>query len=327
MNLSRTNERSYRIARSKAHTLPFRQKASSFARPTLWGAVLLFGIIEIVGSTFNAQLSIVLHACALVGLILYRTVLSDDDASQDFSLALCLVPLMRILSLVLPYDLLPKDAAYMLVSVPMLTAAVLTLRNLSQRNHALNQPSTHVRGIPAQVLLGLGGIVLGQIAFYGLPALLSKNLAQTVGAAPASVTAWLPLISTLVLVALAEELIFRGLIQATSVGVMGNSGVIFTALLYTVMGIGNCTPGRFPIEFIVMFIIALVLGAFVHFSGSLIGATLAHALLNVTTFVVLPLQARNPASPMALAIPFIPILCGLLAATMLVVFVLQKHKR
>ncbi len=271
-----------------------------FMRLLPWVGLLLLGFVEAV-VLVDARLGLILHAVILLGLITYRTYLARIPAGRNLCMALCLLPIMRMLSLGLPYALLPKDSWHFLVSVPMLIAVIVALRHMAWRDaDNPDEADTDTPGIrvqpaalPTLLLIGCGGLALGQIVFSGMKLLALKELTPAnISSAP--LLALLPVTSGLALSAICEEIIFRSMIQSSAGQVMGGkASVLFTALLYAVMSLGNMAALSLLPEFALVFVIALLFGVIVYWSGSIVGTSLAHIVLNITTFVLLPSGAAN----------------------------------
>jgi uncharacterized protein len=291
-----------------------------FMRLLPWVGLLLLGFVEAVVLT-DARVGLILHAIALLGLITYRTYLARIPAGRNLCLALCLLPIMRMLSLGLPYALLPRDSWHFLVSVPMLIAVILALRHMAWRDldnpEEANPDAPDIRvqsaTLPALLLVGCGGLALGQIVFSGMKLLALKDL-STANINSAPWLALLPVTSGLALSAICEEIIFRSMIQSSASPLIGGRiSVLFTALLYAVMSLGNMAATNLLPEFALVFVIALLFGVVVYWSGSIVGTSLAHIILNITTFVLLPSGAANlaPLLPWLMAGSALLGACGL----------------
>jgi membrane protease YdiL (CAAX protease family) len=94
-----------------------------------------------------------------------------------------------------------------------------------------------------------------------------------------------------ILLAIVEETIFRGFIQAGFVRVYGSlSGPLFAAMVYVILYIGVRPPEMIAYAAF----LGLLLGWLVHRSGSLAAPILGHSLANLALFVVLPYLASSP---------------------------------
>ena len=297
-----------------------------------WVGLLLLAFVEAVVLT-DARAGLILHALILLGLITYRTYLARIPAGRNLCLALCLLPIMRMLSLGLPYALLPRDSWHFLVSVPMLIAVIMALRHMAWRdpdNPAEADDDMHdIRvqpaALPLLLLIGCGGLALGQIVFDGMKLLALKDLSPA-NALNAPWQAFLPVTSGLALSAICEEIIFRSMIQSSAGQIIGGRlGVLFTALLYSVMSLGSMAANNLLPEFGLIFVIALLMGVIVFWSGSIVGTSLLHILLNVTTFVLLPSLAGSSAGILS-GLPWLVVGSAVLGACGLIGLALRQNQ-
>src|SRR5690349_12282898 len=92
-----------------------------------WGYLGLVTLAEIVTFTTSPQAGQALHAVLLIGIVLYGG-LAGSGPERKLALALALAPLTRILSLSLPLLRIPQLAWYPIVTVPLLLATWLIIR-------------------------------------------------------------------------------------------------------------------------------------------------------------------------------------------------------
>jgi len=81
-----------------------------------------------------------------------------------------------------------------------------------------------------------------------------------------------------------EEMIFRGLMQGTAERVLGWRGVVFVALVFTILHLGY----QSVLDLLFVFAVALYFGFYVRRTRSIFGVSLAHGLINVSLFLVFP---------------------------------------
>ena len=300
-----------------------------------WVGLLLLAFVEAVVLA-DARLGLVLHAVVLVGLITYRTYLARIPEGRNLCLALCLLPIMRMLSLGLPYAMLPRDSWHFLVSVPMLIAVIMALRHMAWRDpdnpdEAADDDGHDIRvqpaALPVLLLIGCGGLVLGQIVFNGMKLLALKDLSPA-NAFNAPWQAFLPVTSGLALSAICEEIIFRSMIQSSAGQVIGGrASLVFTALLYTVMSLGNMASNSLLPEFVLVFVIAMLMGVIVYWSRSIVGTSLLHIAINVTTFVVLPALASSSSAGVVAWLPWLMAASAALGACGLIGLALRQNEQ
>jgi CAAX protease family protein len=227
----------------------------------------------------------------LVGAILYAVFLfllltqayrATRSYQRLFYSSVALVPLIRLLSLVLPLQSLPRFAWYPLVTLP-LTLAVWQVARLNRVRSGMLGLST--RGLPMQLLIGLTGLVIGLVQYLILrpPPLLEE-------------TGWiilfvLPLtVLLLVFSAFLEEFIFRGLIQYSALRNLGWFGLVFSSVLYASLFLGYFSL----LNLFFVFFVGLLFGGLAIRTGSILGVSLSHALVNVLVFMFFPYLVSLP---------------------------------
>jgi len=83
---------------------------------------------------------------------------------------------------------------------------------------------------------------------------------------------------------LAEEFVFRGVLQKVSMDVLGSRGLALVTVIFAVLHVGY----RSVADVIFVFGVALMFGWVVESTRSLLGVTLAHGLTNVVLFLIMP---------------------------------------
>jgi membrane protease YdiL (CAAX protease family) len=140
--------------------------------------------------------------------------------------------------------------------------------------------------LAVQVGIGLLGIPLGIVAYLLLePAPLIDDLAWRHVLGPALVF--------LLAVGLIEELIFRGLLQTVAERLLGWRGLVFTSVIFAGLHVGYHSS----IHLALVLATGLLFAWLVARTGSILGTTLAHGLLNIALYLVLPVLALQSASP------------------------------
>jgi CAAX protease family protein len=191
------------------------------------------------------------------------------------AIALAVVPLLRVLSIAIPSLLVPTWIWYAEIGVPVLVATVLaaaaagiTLRSIGVRPAA--RSSTIVAAI-----VGLG---LGLIAFALMP-----PEAVTVSRSP--LTIMMAALAIVIGGALAEELLFRGLIQQVADEVTGGFGVLASAALCTLVYLASANL-RYTLF---MAAVAVALGLVTRQHRSLLPAVACHGVLLVSQLILWPI--------------------------------------
>jgi membrane protease YdiL (CAAX protease family) len=245
----------------------------------LWAFLLLVIAAELLLTFVSAPLGLALHALILIALML-QSAAEPPGPPRNLTLALTLVPLTRLLSLSLPLATFPRLDWYPIVTVPLLIAWWGAFRTLDLTGGELGLRSD---GLALQLALAGGGLGLGAIEYRILqPQILVAN---------ASFDSFL--VAALILIVftgLAEELIFRGLLQHLASQVAGSWGLIYVSLLFAALHVGYRSFDQVVFAFSIGLLFAMV----VRGTGSILGVSLAHGLVNVTLFLVMPYVAQNP---------------------------------
>jgi hypothetical protein len=272
-----------------------------------WVVLPLVAAAEIVTALVSPQAGLALHALLIMMLAVYRA-LARGREEQTFALALLMAPLTRILSLALPLDRFPQIAWYAIASAPLLVAAAIITHKLGLSRGELG---LHTGGLGLQLMVSAGGLGLGAGAYVILrpePLVASWSWGDL----------WLPALILLVCTGLAEEMIFRGMLQWAAVPVLGPQALLYGAILFAVLQIGFLSPAH------VCFTcgVGLMFACVRHWSGSIIGVSLAHGFTNIMLFLVMPYLAQAPASSLAVFAPWAIVggaLLGVVAVGMLIV--------
>ena len=215
---------------------------------------------------------IILHFIILLILIINSAVV-QDEAQRGLWLALGLVPLIRIVSLVIPVAEISQIYWYIIISIPIFVGILTVMRNL---NYSLDDVGLNRRKVLIQALIAVLGIGLGIIGYIILrpEALVSELTVQMM---------ILPALILLIATGFIEELVFRGVIQRAA-RVLGSWGWVYVALVYAILQIGQGSV----IHGVFVFIVALFFGWVVKKTKSIIGVCLSHGLLNIGLYLILP---------------------------------------
>jgi len=234
-------------------------------------------IAEVLVTYINLQAGLVLEALILFALLLN----SSLKTSYNFSTLLrsmMALPIIRIIGLSIP--LMQIDALYWfpIISVPLFAASFTIMRaqGLSLKNVGFVLGNWKV-----QLLIAITGVFLGTIEYL---ILTPKPLIGTFNMENLIFASIILIIST----GLAEEILFRGIIQKNAENVFGAViGLLYTSLLFTALHIGWTSI----YDLIFVFSVAVFYGYAFLKTRSLLGITLSHGLSNTMLFLVVPFYA------------------------------------
>ena len=257
----------------------------SSGRVVIGYLILLIAAEQLVAENLP-QLGLPLHGLILLAL-LFQSSLINKTHQRRFLLTLSLAPLIRLISLLMPLKLIPTIYWYVVVALPLFVTVFLISRigGITRQMNGLV-----FSAFPLQVLVSLSGLVLGYVEYVILrPAPLISTFRWEL--------IWLPALILLVFTGLLEELIFRGLMQSTALPYLGRYAILYVSVIFAVLHLGY----RSILDFFFVFFVALFFGYIVKRSGSILGVTVAHGLINIMLFLIFPFLLVVPPSSQKLS--------------------------
>jgi uncharacterized protein len=228
---------------------------------------------EAVAIAVDGVAGAICHAGVLLALLMTYS-LTAHRAHSHLIYLLALVPLLRILSLTMPTRHVAEIWWYPMVGAPLLLAAFLATRAVH-----VPWPGLRMRRKDAsyQAAIALTGAPLG-VAAYAI--MTPEPLIS-----PLSVPRLLVGVIVLVVFsALAEEIVFRGLLQGAAREAFGVFGILIVGLLYSSIYAGSLSAAYMGFSGAV----GIALAAAVDRTGVLWGAVGARALVIVGLLLVWP---------------------------------------
>jgi uncharacterized protein len=251
------------------HT-PFQLKAAAFL-----GALCLAEFLTFTQPTAG----LIAHGVLFVGLLILA-IRCNRGLERRFYQAVSAAPLIRFFSLSLPLADIPFFYWYVIIGIPLFLTVLVILRVSGLRAAMIG---INGRTFPLQILVGLAGLALGWVEYLLLkPAAIvtSGNLQEI------AIYAVILFVFTGVL----EEIIFRGLIQYSAISSLGKVGLFFVPALYTVMHLGY----RSWVDVLFVLGVACFFTYIVQRTGSIVGVSISHGLLNIGLFLIFPLIFFQP---------------------------------
>ncbi len=282
-----------RVEAGKNVTLQPRRFPNALWVPLVYLAAI--AIAEAVTTFSLPQAGMVLHGFLLVALLSHAALFARGPR-QRLLITLVLAPLIRLMSLSLP---LPRFAFlywYVVIGAPLFLAVFLTMRVVGFTG---NKIGLTVRAWFFQVIFGLTGFGLGYIEYLILrPDPLVEALSWE--------QLWLPALILFIFTGFLEEVIFRGVIQRSAMESLGRYAPFYVAALFAILHLGY----RSALDVFFVFGVALMFGAMVARTGSILGVTLSHGLTNISLYLIIPIVMSTPpasvkttAQPLATPIP------------------------
>lgn len=253
------------------------------ARP--WGIALSYLLVltlaEVVTILVDPRAGMILHGSILLVVTLLAAT-SPSKKELQFLLPLALPPLIRLLSLSLPLTNFQLNYWYAITGIPLLITIILIVRATSLNSEKIGLRISW-RELPVQLLIGLSGLLLG----YGEYLILHP---EPIVIEPSWEQILITVMILMVFTGFLEELIFRGVMQASASQMLGNAGLIFVALVFSVLHIGY----RSILDVSFVLGVAIYFGLMVHRYKTLLGVSIAHGLINVSLYLIYPfLVATN----------------------------------
>ncbi|MCK9150793.1 tetratricopeptide repeat protein [Methanobacterium alcaliphilum] len=256
------------------------EKKFSKVKPTRIEAISLFIYLallilsEILTTYSNMKVGLFIHSAILFALLIQSS-LTDRYTFAALLRSMMILPMIRIIGLSMPIMQIDPLYWFPIIAIPLFaaTAVLMRLQGISRRRIGIIWGK-----IPVQILIALTGIVLGYIEYQILtpdPLIPTFNLVNLISGF---------IIITLA-TGLAEELLFRGIVQKNAEDVLGMFlGLLYTALLFTSLHVG----WESSIDLIFVFSVAMFYGYAFQKTRSLLGITLSHGISNTVLFLIMP---------------------------------------
>lgn len=255
-----------------------RSKTKASSKQIITALIYLLALIvaEITVAHFNVTVGLVMEFVILFALLINFSL--TFRTSYNFSvllLSMMMLPLIRIIGLDIPLMQIQPLYWFPIIAIPLFATAffVMWVQGLSWKNVGFIWGN-----IPLQLLVGSTGIILGTMEYLILqpkPLIATFNLENLI------IASIILVIST----GLAEEILFRGIIQKNAENVFGALfGLLYTSLLFTALHIGW---NNFY-DLIFVFAVALFYGVVFQKTKSIFGVTLSHGISNTFLFLIVP---------------------------------------
>jgi membrane protease YdiL (CAAX protease family) len=231
-------------------------------------------LAEYTTSYINKSWGLTMHVVILFALIINSSMVSSSEFANLLR-SLIAIPIIRIIGLSMPLIQIDPFFWYPIVAIPLFAAAIVIARSqkLGWKDVGLT-----LEGWPIQILIAITGIFLGFIEYLILrpePLVPTLSLYTLIGV----------FIVLLVSTGLAEELLFRGIIQSNAQKVFRPLfAILITALIFTTMHMGWMSL----VDYIFVFCVAVIYGYIFYKTNNILGITLNHGISNTILFIILP---------------------------------------
>jgi uncharacterized protein len=200
--------------------------------------------------------------------------LSKDQSQRRLWLALGLVSVIRFISIATPVTInIPRISWYIAISIPII-AGIIAFKKVFK--YSLRDLGINGNNPILQVLVAIVGIFLGLGGYFLIkPEAWTNELTIQ--------TTLIPALVLLIFTGLIEEAAFRGIVQRAAASLGGNNWV-YVAAIYTTTQIGQ----KSLTLCVFAFVVNLFFGLVVKKTGSVVGTSLAHGLVNIGLYLIFP---------------------------------------
>jgi membrane protease YdiL (CAAX protease family) len=236
--------------------------------------ILAIAMAESIG-VFILPLAGMLCQAILVMALLGHYAAAERAPHRRILPVLALIPLLRILSMIMPIKFVPPIYWYALIGIPLLVAIYQAARLLELTPAKLG---LRLRVWPLQLLIALVGAPLSLLAFL----ILQKGPAPAMSFDGSTIAIGVAML--IVFTGFAEELLFRGLVQHVAGELLGSMSVLLSSLLFAIVYLGTLDAAY--IVFVAL--VGLLFGWCVRRTGSIWGVVGAHSTISVGVAYVWP---------------------------------------
>lgn len=236
-------------------------------------------------TAYEPKAGVALHVFVMFALLLHSTLEAETNKKlSQLLMALVLAPLIRILSLSMPF---PQFGLYfwlLIVSIPVFVAIAtcMWLQGLRPKDVGFRTPQ--LRDLPIE-----GGVILLAVPFGIAEYLILKPAPSPVAAGSGFMIFFAAILIFIVCTGFLEEIAFRGLLQHSAIRLMSKWwGIFFVSAVFGVLHAGNCAILDCLLAFTIGFIFSIVRER----TGSIYGISISHGVTNYVLFFVAPTIAQ-----------------------------------
>lgn len=240
----------------------------------------LLGLIvaELLTTYVNKMWGLSLHTTLLFILLVNAAMVESADFSNLLR-SLMPIPIIRIVGLSIPMMQIKPLYWFPIVAIPLFAASIVIMRRqkltLKDVGVFMGDYRDNYR---VQFFIALTGFFTGIIEFFILrpdPLIPQFTPVLLIGG----------FIVLLLSTGLAEELLFRGILQNNAMKFIGTGwGLLYTSLVFCTMHIGWI----YFADLVFVFGVALFYGFCLIKTKSIVGVTMAHGISNSMLFLVMP---------------------------------------
>jgi len=186
-----------------------------------------------------------------------------------------LAPLIRVISLSVPLYYFPRHLWYLVASIPVFAATLMLMRI---QGLSFSEVGITLKRSIAQYAIAFTGIPFGVVEYFILK---PEPIAAGLTAGEFNLLAVSLVFST----GFVEELAFRGVMQLSATKALGKTaGILCVTAAFASLHISWLSI----VEVLFVFCVGLLYGLLTLKTGSILGVSLSHGIINVYLFVMVP---------------------------------------
>jgi hypothetical protein len=251
--------------------------------PREYAVTLVFYLLalitaELLTTYVNKIWGLSAHTIILFILLVNAAMVESEDFSNLLR-SMMPIPIIRIVGLSIPMMQIKPLYWFPIVAIPLFAASIVIMRrqNLSLKDVGVFM-GDYRDNYRVQFFIAITGFFTGIIEFFILrpdPLIAQFTPVLLIGG----------FIVLLLSTGLAEELLFRGILQKNTMKLIGPAwGLLYTSLIFTTMHIGWI----YFADLVFVFSVAMFYGFCLIKTKSIIGITMAHGISNSMLFLVMP---------------------------------------
>ena len=251
--------------------------------PREYAVTLVFYLLalitaELLTTYVNKIWGLSAHTIILFILLVNASMVESEDFSNLLR-SMMPIPIIRIVGLSIPMMQIKPLYWFPIVAIPLFAASIVIMRrqNLSLKDVGVFM-GDYRDNYRVQFFIAITGFFTGIIEFFILrpdPLIAQFTPVLLIGG----------FIVLLLSTGLAEELLFRGILQKNTMKLIGPAwGLLYTSLIFTTMHIGWI----YFADLVFVFSVAMFYGFCLIKTKSIVGITMAHGISNSMLFLVMP---------------------------------------
>ena len=251
--------------------------------PREYAVTLVFYLLalitaELLTTYVNKIWGLSAHTIILFILLVNAAMVESEDFSNLLR-SMMPIPIIRIVGLSIPMMQIKPLYWFPIVAIPLFAASIVIMRrqNLSLKDVGVFM-GDYRDNYRVQFFIAITGFFTGIIEFFILrpdPLIAQFTPVLLIGG----------FIVLLLSTGLAEELLFRGILQNNTMKLIGPAwGLLYTSLIFTTMHIGWI----YFADLVFVFSVAMFYGFCLIKTKSIVGITMAHGISNSMLFLVMP---------------------------------------